>query len=88
MLKQLGATDETLAALEAWETAGEFTPAEKAALAFAETMTREPKGVNDAMWQELKLHFSDSEIVELTAVTGLFNYFNRVNDALQVDITR
>lgn len=88
MLKQLGATDATIAALEAWEASGEFTPAEKAALALAEQMTRDAKRVDDALWGELKLHFMDSELIELVSVIGLFNYFNRVNDALQVDITR
>lgn len=88
LLKQLGATDETIAELEAWEASGAFTPAEKAALAFAEQMTRDANRVDDALWNDLKAHFSDSEIVELAAVIGLFNYFNRFNNALQVDITR
>ena len=88
LLKQLGATDETIAELEAWEASGAFTPAEKAALAFAEQMTRDAQRVDDATWSALKEHYSDSEIVELAAVTGLFNYFNRFNDALNVEITR
>jgi uncharacterized peroxidase-related enzyme len=88
LLKQLGATDETIAELEAWEASGAFTPAEKAALAFAEQMTRDAKRVDDALWAELASHYTDSEIVELASVIGLFNYFNRFNDALQVEITR
>ena len=32
-------------------------------------------------------HFDEGEIVELAAVIGLFNYFNRFNDALQIPIT-
>lgn len=88
MLKQLGATDATIAELEAWEASGTFTPAEKAALALAEQMTRDPKRVSEGLWSELSRHFSDAEIVELASVIGLFNYFNRVNDALQVEITR
>ncbi len=88
LLKQLGATDETIAELEAWEASGAFTPAEKAALALAEQMTRDAKRVDDTLWAELASHFTDSEIVELVSVIGLFNYFNRVNDALQVEITR
>ena len=34
-----------------------------------------------------KAHFDDGQIVELAAVIGLFNYFNRFNDALRVEIT-
>ena len=33
-------------------------------------------------------HFDDGQIIEIAAVIGLFNYFNRFNDALKVDITR
>lgn len=86
--KQLGATDETLAALQCAVDSTEFTEREKAAIAFAERLTIDSLGVDDAMFARLKEHFTDSEIVELAAVAGLFNYFNRFNNALQVDITR
>lgn len=86
--KQLGATDETHAALQCAIDSPAFTPREKAAIAFAERLTVDSLGVDDAMFAELKAHFSDSEIVEIAAVAGLFNYFNRFNNALQVDITR
>ncbi len=35
-----------------------------------------------------KRNFDDGQIVELAAVIGLFNYFNRFNDALRVEITK
>ncbi len=88
MLKQLGATDETIDALTRWAEAGAFTPREKAALELAERMTRDAHTVDDALMSELRRWFADSEIVELAAVIGIFNYFNRFNDALDVDITR
>lgn len=71
-----------------WAEAGEFTPREKAALELAERMTRDAHTVDDGLMNELRRYFSDSEIVELAAVAGLFNYFNRFNDALGVEITR
>ena len=79
---------EAIAEMHAWAESATFDEKEKAALAFAEQMTKDAKGVDDAMYAELKRHFADSEIMELAAVIGLFNYFNRVNDALRVDITR
>lgn len=88
MLKQLGATDETIDALTRWAEAGEFTPREKAALELAERMTRNARGVDEALMSELRRYFTDAEIVELAAVAGIFNYFNRFNDALDVDVTR
>lgn len=77
-----------IADLTRWAEAGDFTPREKAALDLAERMTRDAKSVDEALMAELRQYFRDSEIVELAAVAGIFNYFNRFNDALDVDITR
>ena len=65
-----------------------FTPAERAALALAERMTTDARGVDEDIWADLREHFDEGQIIELAAVIGLFNYFNRFNDALRVDITR
>jgi len=65
-----------------------FTGAEQAALRFAEQLTLDAKRVGDDLWNELRAHFDEAQIVEITAAAGLFNFFNRFNDALQVDITQ
>jgi alkylhydroperoxidase family enzyme len=65
----------------------EFTPAEKAALGFAEALTRDPSGVPDPVFAELRRHWEPRQIVELTATACLFNSFNRFNNALGVDLT-
>lgn len=88
MLKQLGATDETIAELERWPESDTFDAREKAALALADQMTKDARRVSDAQWETLKAHFDEDEVIELSTVIGLFNYFNRLSDALQVDITR
>lgn len=67
---------------------GMFTPAERAALALAERMTTDARGVDEDIWADLREHFDEGQIIELAAVIGLFNYFNRFNDALRVDITK
>jgi alkylhydroperoxidase family enzyme len=36
---------------------------------------------------DLKAHFSEGEIVELMAASGLFNYFNRFNNLLAMEPT-
>jgi len=36
----------------------------------------------------LRKHWSEGEAVEIAAVVGIFNYFNRFNDALGVEPTR
>jgi alkylhydroperoxidase family enzyme len=65
----------------------EFTPAENAAIAFAEELTRNPKGVAEPLYAELRKHWSERQIVEITAVACMFNSFNRFNNALGVDLT-
>ena len=65
-----------------------FTPAERAALALAERMTTDARGVDEDIWADLREHFDEGQIIELASVIGLFNYFNRFNDALHVDPTK
>lgn len=67
---------------------GPFTDAEKAALAYTEQLTLDPHGVSDALFARLREHYDEGEIVEISAMAGLFNYFNRVNDALRMEPTK
>lgn len=88
MAKQLGASQELLDAMFNIDQHRDmFTPAEQAALALAERMTTDARNVDEDVWADLRDHFDEGEIIELAAVIGLFNYFNRFNDALRVDIT-
>ncbi|HEX5441539.1 MAG TPA: carboxymuconolactone decarboxylase family protein [Ktedonobacterales bacterium] len=88
MAKQQGVSEELLDAMyHIDEHAGMFTPAERAALTLAERMTTDARGVDEDVWADLREHFDEGEIIELAAVIGLFNYFNRFNDALKVPIT-
>lgn len=78
-LRQFGLDDAAIEAVE--EQADER---EKVALAFARAVTEKAYEVDPAITAEAKAMFSDEELVELTAVIGLFNYINRFNDALGV----
>lgn len=75
---------------EIWDFANspKFSAAERAALATAVAMTREPRGLPEPVWEELRKHYDDGEIVELVCSIGLFNYFNRVTNALQMELTK
>src|SRR6266851_1363728 len=61
-----------------------FTAPELAALRFAEIMTTSARDVDENVWDELQAHFDDGQLVELATVIGLFNFFNRFADALQI----
>ena len=69
------------------EGEAEFEPAEKATIAYAEEMTRSPQKVSDAVFAELRKHWNERQIVEITATAALFNSFNRFYSALAVDPT-
>jgi uncharacterized peroxidase-related enzyme len=88
LARNLGWTDDQLANLAEWRERTDFTPAEKAALRLAETMTRDARAVTDEQFTELRGFYSEGEIVELMCAIGLFNYFNRFNNALKMEPTK
>ncbi len=88
LARNLGWTDDQLSHLAEWSGRDDFTPAEKAALRLAETVTRNANAVTGEQFEELRSFYSEGEIVELLCAIGLFNYFNRFNNALQMEPTK
>ena len=88
MARRHGWTDEQINNLADFRGRRDFTEAEKAALELAERATRDPHAVDDGFWAELRRHYEEGEIIELLAAIGLFNYFNRFNDALRMEPTK
>ncbi len=88
MARRQGWSQDQIDNLGDFAARADFTAAEKAALRLAELMTLDPHGVDDALWSELRAHFDEGEIIELAAAIGLFNYFNRFNDALKMEPTK
>lgn len=87
LARNLGWTDDQLSNLALWAQRDDFTAAEKVALRLAETVTHDAHALTDEQFTELKSHFSEGEIVELLCAIGLFNYFNRFNNALRMEPT-
>ena len=85
--KRLGWTDRQLEALKDAAPSG-FTDAEKAAIHLAEVMTLDAHSYSDADFQRLRSFYSEGEVIELMAAIGLFNYFNRFNDVLEMEPTQ
>src|ERR1035438_5188332 len=88
LAKGLGWSDDQLAHLADWARRDDFTLAEKAALRLAETVTRDANAVTDEQFTELRGFYSEGEVVELLCAIGLFNYFNRFNNALKMESTK
>ena len=53
---------------------------------YAVQVTRQPQYIKDSIFVELREYFDDSQIVELTLRISLCGFFNRFNDALQINI--
>jgi alkylhydroperoxidase family enzyme len=87
LARRLGASDADLAGLAAGDLSG-FTPAWRAAIAYAAHMTPTGGTVSGDAYALLASHWQPPQIVEITAVAALFNYFNRFAIALEVPVTR
>ena len=88
MARRLGWSEEQIAHLADFESRTDFTEKEKTALRVAEVVTREAGALSDQLWRQVREHFDEGEVVELLAAIDLFNYFNRFNNALQMEPTK
>src|SRR6266481_1028788 len=77
-------TLEKFEALPQYRTSPLYTPRERAALAYVEEATR-VKRVSDTTFAELRRHFNDTEIVEITWLNALENYYNLINIPLEIE---
>ena len=85
--RKLGWTDAQLNAMESPASEAGFTERERVAIHLAEVMTLNAHGYTPEDFARLRTFFSEGEVVELMAAIGLFNYFNRFNDLLEMEPT-
>ena len=76
---------EKLAEVTQWRDSKLFSEAEHLALEYAERITYTDQKVDDALVAELKKHYSDSQIVELTAAIAMENFRSKFNPPLGVE---
>ena len=79
-----GVTQEQIDALGGWQVSKIFGERERAVLAYTDCMTREIR-VPDPVFSELRRHFDDRELVELTATVGGYNLVSRFLEAMRID---
>ena len=73
-----GETEQRLYALSAWRETPFFTDRERAALAWAEAVTRIDGGVPDEAFEAAREHFAEKELVDLTWAVVAINGWNRL----------
>ncbi len=73
-----GVTEGLVCSLERPQEAENLTPAEKAAIRYGELMATDHLAIDDAIYNELRQHFSEAEIVELGMTVAFFVGFGRL----------
>ena len=82
---QAGATDDKIRQVPTWRESALFSPMEKDALEYAEKMTITGEKVTDELWSRLRGHFTEPQLVELTAAVALENFRSKFNVPLGVE---
>ena len=77
-------SEDRLVELDDYETSSRFTEREKVALRYADAITWDPARADDALWAQLKQHFSEPELVEMGYLIGVFCGGQRWIHTLQV----
>lgn len=85
--RQKGATEEQINAAKSDYESGPLTDAQKLGLRCADKMHSSARDLDDALFAQLKQHFTDPQIVELIATAAAFELFPRFVDALRLPTT-
>ncbi len=86
-LRAMGESEQRLYLLSAWREAPFYSNRERAALAWAEALTKLESGwVPDETYEEARKNFSEKELVDLTLAVTTINTYNRINIAFGADV--
>ena len=78
-LRAIGETEQRLYSLDAWREAPFYTDRERAALAWTEAVTRvADTHVPDEVYEEVRQHFNEKELADLTVAVATINAWNRL----------
>jgi len=83
--EEAGVNHAEISHLDDWRQRPEFDDREKAVIRYTEAVTRDVE-VPDEVFDELRRHLSETEIVELTLVCGYWGMVARLIVALKIDI--
>ena len=88
--KKIGLSEEQIAAAQGddYMQSPHLDARQKAAVRWADVVTQMTARDDEAAFAAMKQHFSEKEIVELTVFCGMWNYSNRLCEALHIDLER
>jgi len=80
-----GETERRLYLVSAWRESPLFTDRERAAMAWTEALTTiAGREISDELYEATRAHFSEAELVKLTAAIGMINTWNRISISFRV----
>ena len=82
---QGGASEAKIANIARFRESPHFSDRERAALEYAEQVTRASHDVSDALFDRVRRHFNEPEIVELTATIAMENFRSKFNAPLKIE---
>lgn len=82
-----GLSEDDYEAVANWKGDERFTDAERAAIDFADRFGRDHLSIDDALWAELRTHWSDAEILDLTVLLASFLGLGRLTQVLDPAIS-
>ena len=80
-----GVTDAQLRALPEYRKSSRFSKLERLVLDYAVAMTATPVDVSETLFGDLRRHFNDEQMIELTATIAWENYRARFDHALGIE---
>src|SRR6185369_6098246 len=83
--RALGLDEARIAAIPHWQTAGVFTPAERAVLAYTDCLVLDGGRTPDGVFAALQSNLGDEEIFELTYITTLYEMHATICRALRLE---
>ena len=83
--RTVGLTEEQIAAIPAWETAGCFDAVQRAVLAYTDCLAVQHGRVPDGLFDQLSEHLSDEEILELTYIVATYGMHGVISRALRLE---
>ncbi len=83
--RAVGLDEDRIAAIPAWSTADCFSPVERAVLAYTDALVYDGGRVADGVFEALRRHLDDEEILELTYITCMYEMHATMSRALRVE---
>jgi alkylhydroperoxidase family enzyme len=83
--RALGMSEEQIEAIAHWQVADCFSPVERAVLAYTDALVADGGRVPDGVFDELRRHLSDEQILEFTYITAMYDMHAVMSKALRLE---